>query len=242
MAWELFRRDAAGGLEMIGVDGELLTAAPLTGLPLACEITIDAPSTLPEFIGSAEVSLESVTHQLGGRIAATSRTATRLWTLVHLPSDEHASRFAQLPLPAGASITVAPTVDPGWTIFDRARPVDMEQQSMSDLRVMADLYAAGDVGGVRRVDHAVTDLPGDRIGAFTAAVASIGFTVDASDDGTVVAHHRADPADLTSDSWTVRLIAERHGGTYGGWVCDTIRAEHATKPKKPRRKGWLGRR
>ncbi|MGA9276881.1 hypothetical protein, partial [Ilumatobacter sp.] len=83
MAWELFRRDAAGGTVMIGVDGELLDVASIAGLPLACEITIDAPSTMPEFIGPAEASIESITTRLGGRIVGTRRTATRLRTLVY---------------------------------------------------------------------------------------------------------------------------------------------------------------
>ena len=166
MAWELFRRDGVAGFEMMGVDGDLLGEAPLPELPIAVEITIEAPSTMPEFIGPAESAIERITDELGGRIAGTSRTATRLWALVALASDEHAARFTQVPLPAKASVSVAPSRDPGWTIFDRVRPVDMEEQSMHDLRRMAALHAAGDVGGVRPIEHDVSGLVPERSAAF----------------------------------------------------------------------------
>lgn len=238
MAWELFRRDGAADLEMIGVDGDLLVDAPIATLPLACEITIDAPSTLPEFIGAAEVALEAITDQLGGRVAGTSRTATRLWTLVHLPSDEHASRFTQIPLPAKASVTVAPANDPAWTIFDRVRPVGIEQQSMFDLGVMAALHRLGDIGGMRRIEHHVIDLDDERSEACAAAIGSVGFEVVPHRDGGLGVVHDADPSDLTTDSWTIRLIAERHRGTYAGWTCEPV--VHA--PAASTKKRWFGRR
>ena len=121
MAWELFRRDGLDGFEMMGVDGDLLDRAPDAALPLACEITIEAPSTLPEFIGATESAVDTITEQIGGRVAGTSRTATTLWALVYLPSDEHADRFTQVPLPAKASVSVAPSSRPGLDDL-RARP------------------------------------------------------------------------------------------------------------------------
>jgi hypothetical protein len=231
MAWELFRRDGGDGFEMVGVDGELLMAAPVAGLPLAVEITIEATSTLPEFIGSAEATIEKITEELGGRIAGTGRTSTRLWILVHLPDDEHAARYTQVPLPARAAITVAPANDPEWTIFDRVRPVEMEEQSMRDLAVMAELHAAGDVGGVRTVEHVVTGLDPERSDSFGRAAATVGFIVSSSDDNRVVLVHEADPTDITPDSWTLRLIAERHAATYEGWRCEVVRPVRSTRRK-----------
>jgi hypothetical protein len=247
MAWELFRRDGVDGFEMMGVDGDLLVEAPLPELPIAVEVTIEAPSTLPEFVASAELAIERITDELGGRIAGTSRTATTLWTLVALASDEHAARFAQVPLPAKASVSVAPSRDPGWTIFERVRPVDMEEQSLHDLRRMAALHADGDVGGVRVIEHDVSGLAPERSAAFVAAVASVGFepappddgssdagSLDAgsSDGGRMVLRHAVDPADITPDSWTLRLIAERHGAVYDGWRCSVVRARGADRPRR----------
>lgn len=233
----MFRRDGPGGFEMMGVDGDLLTAAPDPALPLACEITIEAPSTLPEFIAATEAGIEAITDQLGGRIAGTSRTVTTLWVLVHLPSDEHADRFTQVRLPVKASVSVAPSRDPEWTIFERVRPVDMEVQSMHDLRVMAQLHAAGDVGGVRRIEHVVTGLPADRRSAFLAAAHSVGLEAEAAattggGGDRIVLHQEGDPADITPDSWTLRLIAERFGAAYDGWGCDVVR------PSERRRRWW----
>jgi hypothetical protein len=239
MAWELFRRDGAGEFEMISVDGDLLADAPVHALPLACEVTIETPSTRPEFLAPTENVIERITEELGGRIAGTSRTATRLWVLVHLPTDEHAARFTLIPLPAKASVSVAPAHDPEWTVFDRLRPMEMEEQSMLDLRVMAGLHAAGDTGGVRTVDHVVTGLAEERTASFIAAVGTIGLTADEPADGTVVLHHAADPSDITADSWTVRLVAERHGATYDGWGCEVVGAEPST-PRTRKRK-WFRR-
>lgn len=238
MAWELYRREGAGGLEMIGVDGDLLVDGPVAALPLACEVTIETPSTRPEVLASTETVIERITEELGGRIVGTSRTATRLWVLVHLPGDEHAARFTLIPLPANASVSVAPANDPDWTIFDRIRPVGMEEQSMSDLRVMAGLHAAGDVGGIRPVEHVVTELPDERAASFISAVATIGLAADEPADGTVVLRHEADPSDITQDSWTIRLIAERHGATYGGWGCDVVGGAPARPQPKPK---WFRR-
>jgi hypothetical protein len=222
MGWELFRREGADGFEMVGVDGDLLADAPDPDLPLAVEITIDALSTRPEFIAAAETAVERITDEIGGRIAGTSRAATRFWALVHLPSDEHAARFTQIPLPAKASVTVAPSNDPGWTIFERVRPIGMEEQSMRDLRRMAELHAAGDVGGVRTVEHVVTGLTDDTVERFMAAVSGVFPTIATAREGGAdrwVLAHRGDPADITSDSWTIRQIAERFGARYDGWRC-----------------------
>jgi len=221
---------------MVGVDGDLLTEAPLTELPMAIEITIEAPSTLPEFIGSAEATIDKVTTQLRGRVAGTARTATRLWVLVHLPNDQHAERFTQVPLPAKASVSVAPANDPGWTLFERVRPVDMEEQSMRDVAVMAELHAAGDVGGVRSIEHVVTGVDPDQAASLGRAAGTVGFTVTTDDGDRMVLRHEADPTDITPDSWTLRLIAERHGAEYDGWGCAVV----ASPSPAPRRR-WRRR-
>jgi hypothetical protein len=238
MAWELFRRDGADGFEMVGCDGDLLGEAPDPLRPLACEITIEAPSTRPEFLAPTEAAVEKITDEIGGRIAGTSRTATRLWALVHLPSDEHAARFTQIPLPAKASVTVAPSNDPGWTIFDRVRPLGMEEQSVRDLRQMAELHAAGDIGGVRRIEHVVTGLTDDTLERFMTAVSGVFPALesarDAAGDRCVLAH-RGDPADITSDSWTIRQIAERFGAEYDGWSCQLVAPSTRTRRWRRRR-------
>ncbi|WP_051063219.1 ribonuclease E inhibitor RraB [Ilumatobacter nonamiensis] len=236
MAWELFRREGEGGLEMIEIDGELLADAPVRELPMACEITIDAPSTLPEFLAPTQSVVQQLASDLAGRIAATGRTANRLSILTYLPDDEQAERFTRIPLPAKASVTVAPANDPDWTLFERLRPRDMETQSMADLAVMAELHAAGDVGGEREIEHTITDIADDRLEEFVEAAARLGFVAGEPRADEVVLRHRADPSDLTADSWTLRLVAERHGGTYGGWRCDLVLPE----PKPARR--WFGRR
>jgi hypothetical protein len=237
MAWELFRRDGPDGFEMMGVDGDLLAEAPDPALPLACEITIEAPSTLPEFIAATEAAVDTITDQIGGRVAGTSRTATTLWALIHLPSDEHAERFTQVPLPAKAAVSVAPSRDPEWTIFERVRPVDMEVQSMRDLRAMAELHAAGDTGGIRPIEHLVTGLDPDRSVAFARAVGSLGIKPGPLDGDRMILRHEADPSDITPDSWTLRVIAERHGAVYDGWRCDVV---GASAPSRSRRR-WRRR-
>jgi hypothetical protein len=235
MGWDLFRRDAAEGFEMVGVDGDMLEAAPIAGLPIAVEVLIEAPSTLPGVLGRTESAIDAVTEQLGGRVAGTVRAETKLWTLIHLPTDEFASRFAEIPLPSGASISVAPTVDPEWNIFERVRPIDMEAQSMLDLRVMSQLHAAGDRGGVRRIDHVVVGLSADVAQSFLAAVTSVLGPVESEHDaqrGRWTLSHAADPAEITSDTWTVRLIAERHGAEYDGWGCTPMGGQVAAGSKR----------
>ncbi len=113
MAWELFRRHGPEGFQMMGVDGDLLTEAPDVALPLACEITIDAPSPLPEFVAATEAAVNTITEEIGGRVAGTSRTDTSLWILSFLPSDEYAGRFTKVPLPARASVSVGSEQRPG---------------------------------------------------------------------------------------------------------------------------------
>jgi hypothetical protein len=241
MGWELFRRDAAGGFEVVGVDGDLLGEAPVLRLPVAVELTIEAPSTLPDALVRTESAIDAVAEQLGGRIAGTIRGENKLWTLIHLPSDKYARRFSEIPLPTGASISVAPTVDPEWTLFERVRPVDMEAQSMLDLRVMSQLHAAGDRGGVRRVDHVVVGLSVDAAQNFLAAVSSVLGPVDSEHDvdtSSWTVSHRADPAEITPDSWTVRQIAERHGAEYEGWGCPLAGGENAASTK---RRWWTRR-
>ena len=230
MAWELFRRDGPDGFQMMGVDGDLLAEAPDHALPLACEVTIDAPSTLPEFIAATEAAMDTITEQIGGRVAGTSRTATGLWVLVYLPSDEHAGRFTQVPLPARASVSVAPSNDPVWTVFERVRPLDIEVQSLRDLRKMAELHAAGDTGGVRTIEHVVSGLAADRHADFLSAARSIGFEPGPAEGDRMILRHNADPSDITAESWTLRLIAERHGSVYDGWRCDVVREAERRRP------------
>lgn len=232
MAWELFRRHGPEGFQMMGVDGDLLTEAPDVALPLACEITIDAPSTLPEFVAATEAAVNTITEEIGGRVAGTSRTDTSLWILSFLPSDEYAGRFTKVPLPARASVSVAPSNDPEWTLFERVRPVDMEEQSMRDLGVMAKLHAAGDTGGVRTIGHVVSGLAADRAAAFVSAAGSIGFQSGPAEAGRMILRHDADPSDITAESWTLRLISERHGAVYEGWESDVAR------PSERRRSWW----
>ena len=223
VAWELFRREGAHGPEMVGIDGDLVAAAPLVDLPVACEITVEAPSASPDFLGPTEATIEAITAQSGGRIVATRRTLTRLSILVHLRDDGLASRFMHVPLPARASVSVAPSIDPGWTVFDRFRPVGMEEQSLFDLATMADLHRSGDIGGVRPIEHVVTHLAPARDADFATAMVSLGLAVEASSDAVIV-RHDADPADITSDSWTIRQIAERCGADYDGWRCAVVTA------------------
>ncbi len=235
MAWELFKRDTHG-YEVVGVDGDLLEAAPLSDLPIAVEVTIDAPSALPDALSEAEMALEQVVAATGGRLAGTIRSQTRLWNLVALPTDEQAHEFATLPLPEQASISVAPTRDPQWSIFDRVRPVGMEQQSMEDLRIVRNLHDHGDVGGARQIVHVIHDVGADRLQEFVAAMISLGYRTetDVTDLGVIVIHE-SEPADVTADSWTIRQVAERHGGRYDGWRCEVLH-------EAPKRRRWFARR
>ncbi|MFK8024364.1 MAG: hypothetical protein AB8G26_10430 [Ilumatobacter sp.] len=234
MAWELFRREGADGLEMIGVDALLLADAPLAALPIAVEVSVTNTSVHPDVLAETEGTLESLSAKLGGRLAGVVRSATNLWTLVYLPSDERARQFSEVPLPRSASIWVQPAIDPDWRIFDRVRPVGMEEQSMYDLGVMRRLHAAGDRGGERRIDHVVASLAVDAASGFVTAAKSV--LVDAqvqtdSTSGTVTVSHLADPTDITTDAWTLRQIGERHGGRYEGWTCEVAGA-----PPPPARK------
>lgn len=236
MAWELFKRDS-NGYEVIGVDGDLLTDAPLADLPVAVEVTIDAPSALPDALAETEMALEQVVAATNGRLAGTIRSERRLWNLVALPTDEQAAQFASLPLPADASISVAPAIDPDWTLFERVRPHGMEQQSMEDLRIVRNLHDHGDVGGPRQVLHVIHDVPADRRGEFVAAMRSLGYEteVEAPELGVLVVHV-AEPQHVTADSWTIRQVAERFGATYDGWRCEVQREA----PTRQRR--WFSRR
>ncbi len=235
MTWDLFRRELVDGFELVGVESDLLSEAPIEALPLACEITITAPSVQPKELGNTEGSLETITAQIGGRIAATVRTTSELWVLTYLPTDDEAERFTQVPLPRGASVSVAPTRDPDWTIFEQVRPVGIEEQSMLDLRVMSQLHEAGDVGGVRQIDHVVVGLDASSVEEFVASVRSVLGSVEAQQQNTEswVLSASGDPADITSDSWTLRLIAERFGAEYDGWGCAVVgRSNSAPQPKR----------
>lgn len=222
---------------MVGVDADLLRDAPLAGLPVAVEITIRDASVHPEVTGEAEAGMKTVAQRCDGRIVGTVRSDSELWTLVHLPTDESAHRFLEIPSPRTAAIEVQPTIDPDWTIFERLRPVGIEHQSMLDLSVLAGLHREGDRGGVRRVDHVVTGMDAEARDRFAAAATSVLGTdaidvdVDGADD-TVRVAHRADPVDITPDAWTLRQIAERHGGTYDGWGCEVLAPDAAGTAKK----------
>jgi len=240
MGWELFRRDAAGGFEMVGVDGDLLVEAPLARLPIAVEISVAATSTLPESLSATEQAIASATARLDGIIAGTVRTDRSLWTLVHLPTDDGARLLSDIPLPAGGSLVVSPAVDPDWRIFDLVRPVGIEAQSLFDLRVMASLHASGDRGGVRPIVHQVTGLDEERSDSFASAVATLGFDVRSGGAGVVEVVHDADPAHVTDDTWTVRQIAERHDATYDGWNCAPVGAARSGRPGG-RRRWWAPR-
>lgn len=236
MVWDLFQRHADDRYEMVGVDSELWEAAPIRRLPVACEIRIGTPSALPEALAATETAIGEVIARLGGRIAATTRSESELWTLVYLPSDEHAARLSELPLPSQSTITVAPTIDPGWTIFDRVRPTGMEEQSRLDTRVLADLYESGDRGGVRPIEHVVTGLTEEALDEFAAAAENLYPTIhtegSAGSTLTAVVVHDGEPSDVTPDAWTIRLIAERLDATYDGWRCAVVRP--------PSRHRWFG--
>ena len=240
MSWELFRREAVEGFELVGVESDLLREAPKEGLPLACEITITAPSVQPKDLGDTEDSLDAITVQIGGRIAATVRSSNQLWVLAYLQSDDDAERFTQIPLPRGASVSVAPTRDPDWTIFERAQPVGIEEQSMLDLRVMSQLHEAGDIGGVRQIDHVVVALDASSAEQFVASARSVLGTLEArkQDTETWVLSAPGDPADITSETWTLRLIAERFGAEYDGWGCAVA---GGSEPASRSKRRWFRR-
>ena len=142
---------------------------------------------------------------------------------------KQAAEFGTLPLPDKAKITVVPTRDPDWTIFERVRPIGMEQQSMEDLRIVRNLHDHGDIGGSRQILHVIHDLAESQIQPFVASMISLGYRaeVEAPELGVLVVHE-SEPSEVTSDSWTIRQVAERHGGRYDGWRCEVIR----TPPKK----------
>ncbi len=235
MAWELFKRDVSG-YEVVGVDGELLDDAPLSELPIAVEVTIDGPSALPDALSETEMTLEQVVAATRGRLAGTVRSSTRLWNLVALPSDEQVHEFGTLPLPERTRITVSPTRDPDWTIFDRLRPVGMEQQSMEDLRIVRNLHDHGDVGGPRQILHVIHDVQPDHLQEFVASMISLGYRTESDAPGLgVLVIHESEPAEVTSDSWTIRQVAERHGARYDGWRCEVQRTP-------PKRRRWFSRR
>lgn len=241
VAWDLFDRDGGGGFQICGIDTGSSSEAPVAALPIGCEITVEAESASPDALGATERDLEVITDSLSGRIVATGRTRTKLTTLAYLPSDRDAERYTKIALPAGASVSVAPAIDPDWTLFAAARPSGMEEQSLLDYRVRSELHAAGDNGGVRTIDHVVTGLGAGQFEGFSSAVASIGVEVAQVDGERVEITQRADPKDVTETSWTVRLIAERFGGVYEGWRCGVLRDVSAGTTSTRSRRRWLRR-
>lgn len=245
MAWDLFDRDGDGGVQICGIDADSRVEAPVVALPIGCEVTVEAESASPDALAATERDLAAITVSLNGRIVATRRTRTQFVTLAYLPSDDGAGRYASIALPRGASLSVAPSIDPEWTLFEASRPSGMEEQSLLDYRVRADLHAAGDIGGVRPIEHVVTGLAADRVGAFTTAVETLGVSVaDVLGDRVGIAQ-QADPKDVTETSWTIRLIAERFGGVYDGWGCAVMRGEdpapRRSAPRQPRATTSSGR-
>jgi hypothetical protein len=221
MAWELFDRDGAAGFKICGVDGDALAGAPIATLPIACEISIGAESAAPAVLEATERDLELVTASLGGRLVATARTRTSLTTLVYLPTDSGADGFTRISLPKGATVSVAPAIDPTWSLFVATRPHGIEEQSMLDFRVRNQLHQAGDTGGERPIRHIVTGLTGDTVDDFMGSVSAALVTVrgDAVGDGASPWRltHVADLKDVTESSWIIRQIGERFGATYDGW-------------------------
>ncbi len=251
MSWELFDRDGAGGFEICGVDGAALDEAPVASLPVACEVAITAESAAPGSLDAAEHDIASVTRELTGRIVATARTRTSLTTLVYLTSDEGAEGYTRITLPRRASVSVAPAIDPDWTLFAAARPSGIEEQSMRDFRVRARLHESGDVGGVRPIDHVVIGVSetvaDELVTSIRAVFPTAQATVDDGDDATWQVSHESDPNDVTESSWTIRMIAERLGATYAGWSCeivlgvDALGQDEAARPERSGRR-WFRRR
>lgn len=244
MSWVLFRTERDSTFALVGFDSELSERAPLAELPFACEVTISAPSVGPHDLPGVDDAIDAAAARLGGVVAATIRRPGRMWVLVHLPSEEGARSFETIPVIDG-SVTATVTRDPGWTLFDRARPVGMEVQAVDDFTVWSQLIAEGDTGGVRPIDHYLTGLGAVDVEALTQSLGSVGFVVEqlTLDDGSdvLVAAHDADPADITPDSWTIRQIAERFGATYDGWGSPVVRPT-PTADASARRGGLFRRR
>lgn len=233
MAWEAFSRDAPGGFHQVAIDHSLLDDAPIESLPVACAITIGASQTITKAMTQTEAEIESVAGQLGGRVAGHVRSPTELWILLYLPSDRDADRLAEVRLPRDASLSVAPAIDPQWSLFDRLRPVGIEEQSMLDHRMLASLARAGDNGARRLVEHVVAGMARDRVDDFLRAMKAIGVTATPQPDGNIQIMHEAEPVAVTDDAWTIRQIAERHGGVYDGW--NTELRTGRGDPKRKRR-------
>ncbi len=214
---------------------------PWPTFAVACEITIEAESAAPVALSSSEYDLERVTTTLVGRIVATSRTRTSLVTLAYLPSDDDADRYSKVSLPKGASVSVAPAIDPDWTtVRSRVRPVGIEEQSMLDFRVRNQLFAAMDLGGERPIEHVVVGLTDETVDDFTMSVTSATSVVRQPDVEVDAASwrglHVADPKDVTETSWIIRQIAERFGATYDGWGCPVETGAPAASAAAAKRK------
>ena len=241
MSWRLFRRYAdAGAALSIGIETDLLESAPDLDHPVACQVSIAAVSAAPEQLAQTEDAMLAIIARLGGRVAATQRRSDEFVMLSYLPGPGGTDDFASVPLPAGATVSTEQSSDPGWAQFDRYRPDGMEEQSLQDLQIFGELFAAGDRGGIRPIDHVIVGVDVDRMQSFLDAVGSVVGPITSSIDsvsGSVTVTQQGDPADITGDSWTVRLIAERHGGSYDGWGC----AVQGAAPQSRRKRRWRRR-
>ncbi|MEM1334567.1 MAG: hypothetical protein AAGG08_14030 [Actinomycetota bacterium] len=77
----------------------------------------------------------------------------------------------------------------------------------------------------------------DRVPELVAAMRSLGYRteVEAPELGVLV-FHEAEPANVTSDSWTIRQVTERFGGRYDGWRCEVQRERPRAKRRLFRRR------
>lgn len=238
MAWEAFTRSVGGGSVIVSVDASLLDEAPIEALPVAVEVTIAVESSASGSTAEAEAGIEAIVQQqLAGRMVGRIQDRVEVWSLAYVPSDDRVDRLMSVPYPKHASVTVAPANDPAWTLFDRVRPVEMEQQSLLDHRVFRAMIDERDTGESRAIEHVVTDLDPARVDEFVGSVSALGHVVTPQPDGAIQVLHEGQPFLVTDDAWTIRLIAERLGGTYVGWNVELGRGGTAN----PKRR-WFRRR
>lgn len=246
MAWAGFQRDAASGVQLVGIEDALFDRYPVAGVGHAYEITMSARTVAPREAQATERAIRRLADGLAGFVVATVRSRRRLVTHVYLPSGDHAEVFESVPLPRRATIDVRVEFDPTWQRFDRVRPSGMELQSMSDFEVLATLLQAGDDGSPRPIEHRVVGVRPDASAVFLAAIEQLGVSVDfvPADRGrparVAAIVHESAPSDVTPVAWRVRSVAERFGAVYDGWDCDVV--VDGCLPDPVRRRNNRGRR